>query len=160
MNWYAHVQDTLVAETYACRDGIRLAEVTWVPKVALETDSQALGGFWDNRHASCSYIDAIMISSYCFVRKTTNTVAHACAQQATSSSSRCLWDVFPSFLSCFILMIVIRLWICNKVFLRVNCIVRSGRLPIREAHATANISPCKICAGQKFLTMNIWKNYV
>lgn len=99
----------LGAETHVCRDGVRLALVAGIQTMTLETDWQTPVSVWNSRQDSCSYVDVVLrdigeISNsfqefkICFARRTSNTAAHACAQQASSSVSRCSGDVLPNFI--------------------------------------------------------------
>lgn len=58
--WHKVNMDGLVAEAYACRDGVRWALAAGVQNLILETDSQTLVSMWNSRQESCSYIDVVL----------------------------------------------------------------------------------------------------
>jgi hypothetical protein len=103
---YPHCMDVLMAEAYACRDGMVLAEKFGAARLCLETDCQQLVALWGGRNTCRSVIAPVIMEiselSVCFhdfsliyVSRTCNKVAHELAKQV-SGSETVVWHQTPS----------------------------------------------------------------
>ncbi|TVT96895.1 hypothetical protein EJB05_57860, partial [Eragrostis curvula] len=104
------VASALMAETEACRDGVRLLPAGTQDRVVLETDTQQLVALWNSRHQQRSEIATLLediqelvapLTSFSmqFVRRSANVAAHLCAKQVSANSPSLIWiDYPPSFL--------------------------------------------------------------
>jgi hypothetical protein len=97
-NAYPHCIDALMAEAYACRDGMIL-------KLCLETDCQQLVAIWEGRDTGRSVIVPIIMAivelSLCFqdfslnyASRLCNKVAHELTKQV-SGSETVVWHETP-----------------------------------------------------------------
>jgi hypothetical protein len=96
----------LMAEAYACRDGMVLAEKIGAARLCPETDCQQLVALWGGRNTCRSVIAPVIMEiselSVCFqdfslnyVSGLCNKVAHELARQV-SGSGTVVWHEAPS----------------------------------------------------------------
>jgi ribonuclease HI len=109
--WFGSVQEVLVTEALAARDGLKLASDLGLPRIVLESDSSVLvnaiksstmldrsiiAGIWhDIRELSRSFISFDVH----FVRREANSLADRCVREVSASVPELIWyDCIPYWL--------------------------------------------------------------
>lgn len=102
---YPHCMDALVAEAYACRDGMILAEKLGAARLCVETDCQELVALWKGRGTGRSVIAPIIMEivelslsfqafSLVYIGRLCNKIAHELAKHVCGRET-VVWHETP-----------------------------------------------------------------